>query len=172
MRRPVRRRRRGMSLVEVMISSSIAALLLTASSAAWRASANAVDQNDQVFRAVQAMRVSILQMTNEIRRCMAVQVYADHVDLIPAENPTHIYTFEFSPATQQMLMIDNDGVNTPTQHVLANDVTAGAFAADTAPNPLTQILCVVRVTVKVTTQVGANAVTVSGAASPRVNINY
>ena len=50
----LRRSRAGLGMVEAMISLAIAASLLTAVAMAFRASADAVDQNDQFFRATQA----------------------------------------------------------------------------------------------------------------------
>ncbi|HEX2973414.1 MAG TPA: prepilin-type N-terminal cleavage/methylation domain-containing protein, partial [Tepidisphaeraceae bacterium] len=48
------RPRRGLSLVEVMISLVICSLLLTAVATAFRASTMAIEDNDQFFRASQA----------------------------------------------------------------------------------------------------------------------
>src|SRR5205823_7082731 len=64
--------RRGMSIAEVMISMAIAALLLVGVSAAYTASADAVEANDNFFRATQAGRVTMTQLLTEIRRADSV----------------------------------------------------------------------------------------------------
>jgi Tfp pilus assembly protein PilW len=58
-RRPARRRRRlGLSLVEVMISTAISATLLLAAGGAFVASTKAIENNDRFFTASQAARPS------------------------------------------------------------------------------------------------------------------
>src|SRR5687768_67366 len=64
--------RSGLSIVEVMISLTIAAMLLTAVAAAFTASSDVIDHNDQFFRACQAARVSMNQMLTQIRRADVV----------------------------------------------------------------------------------------------------
>jgi len=63
-----RRPRRGLSIVEVMISLTITSFLLVAVAAAYNASASAVEMNDRFFRATQAGRVTMNQLLTEIRR--------------------------------------------------------------------------------------------------------
>src|SRR5205085_1130645 len=77
---PASRRRRGLSIIEVMISLTISAFLLVAVAAAYSASADAVEMNDKFFRATQAGRVTMNQVLTEIRRADAVQVFTDHID--------------------------------------------------------------------------------------------
>src|SRR5215218_4356873 len=74
--------RRGLSIVEVMISLTICSFLLVAVAAAYNASASAVEMNDRFFRATQAGRVTMNQLLTEIRRADAVQVFTDHIDVI------------------------------------------------------------------------------------------
>ena len=72
-------RRRGLSLPEIMIGLAITVLLLTATAAAFNASAQAVSMNDKFFRASQSARVSLNQVLTEIRRCDAVSVTTSRV---------------------------------------------------------------------------------------------
>jgi Tfp pilus assembly protein PilW len=62
----------GLSIVEVLISLAISALLLTGVAAAYNASASAVESNDRFFRATQAARVTMNQLLTEIRRAESV----------------------------------------------------------------------------------------------------
>jgi prepilin-type N-terminal cleavage/methylation domain-containing protein len=164
--------RRGLSLVEVMISTAISATLLTAAAAAWSASSKATQINDQVFRSAQAARVSMLLMTNEIRRCQAISNFTgsqDHIDLITYDN--HAYTYKFNAPTKQLLLIDT-GVTPNATHKLADNVTFCSFSADNAPNPQTQIQCVTRIAINLNVTVSGNPVFLAGSACPRVNLNY
>src|SRR5947209_4849420 len=101
-----RRLRRGLSLIEVMISTAIAATLLVATGMAWVASTNAVEINDRTARGLQGGSTAVLQMTSAIRRCQAAQVYSDHVDLVTFDG--HAYTYQYSAAAQQLQFVNND----------------------------------------------------------------
>ena len=79
-RRPARR---GLSIVEMMISLTISSFLLVAVAAAYNASANAVEMNDRFFRATQAGRVTMNQVLTEIRR-------ADWVACSPANDTLYV----------------------------------------------------------------------------------
>ena len=71
---------RGFSIAEVMLSLAITSMLLVGVSAAYSASANAVDGNDRFFRSTQAARVSMTQLVTEIRR-------ADGIDAPDSPGP-------------------------------------------------------------------------------------
>ena len=161
--------RRGLSLVEVMISTSIAAVLLTAAGAAYSASTKAIEYNDQFFTAAQAARVSMGQMMSAFRRCQAVQIYSDHADVITFDG--HNRTYKYDPTAKQLLLVNNDMPGTPP-YVLARNVAAATFNSDMAPNPQTQILAVVRVAVSLTIMVNTNQILLNGAAAPRCNVTY
>src|SRR4051812_31391096 len=78
----VSRRRRGLSIIEVMISLTISAFLLVAVAAAYNASADAVEMNDKFFRATQAGRVTMNQLLTEIRRADSVEVGTNYINVI------------------------------------------------------------------------------------------
>ncbi len=164
-----RTRRLGLSLVEVMISTSITAILLTAAGAAFSASTKAIQYNDQFFTATQGARVGMTQMMSAFRRCQAIQVYSDHADVVTFDG--HSRTYRYDPMAKQLLLITNDIAANPP-FVLARNINAATFNADMAPNPQTQILAVVRVAVSLTVNVNNNQVLLSGAASPRCNVTY
>src|ERR1041384_6192160 len=79
--------RRGLSIVEVLISLAITSVLLTAVSAAFTASSEAVENNDEFFRATQAARVSMTQILTEVRRAKSVNVSSStKLDMITFED--------------------------------------------------------------------------------------
>jgi prepilin-type N-terminal cleavage/methylation domain-containing protein len=164
-----RRFRRGLSLVEVMLATSIAATLLTATGAAWVASTNAVEINDRTATGLRAVSTSLLQITNAIRRCQACQVYSDHIDLITFDN--HNYSYYYVSSSQQLQFVDKD-VTPNTVYPMSGNVTGVTFNYDTAPNPQTQVSCVVHVSISVTVSINSCPFTLSAGAAPRSNINY
>ena len=161
-------RSHGLSLVEVLISTAILASLMVATGGAWVASTNAIEVNDAMSQASQSARIGLGQMLCEIRRCHSLQAFSDHIDLISFDN--HQFTYQYSSTQQQLQMINNDSA--PVTHVLARNVTAASFAADMAPDPDTQALVAVHVSVNVTIRLKGNVVALSGSAAPRVNVHY
>jgi prepilin-type N-terminal cleavage/methylation domain-containing protein len=161
--------RAGLSMVEVMISLAIAAMLLTAVAAAFTASSDVIDHNDQFFRACQAARVSMNQMLTQIRRASAVTVSSSsRIDLITSDLDDITYRYE--DPNDRILLITND-VNTDPDYRLASSVTACRFDADTETTPGGQVYPV-RVTISMTVQVGDNVIRLSGSAAPRKSQNY
>src|SRR5688572_27782762 len=69
----VRRCRRGLSMMETLISVAITGMLLTGLASAFVSSADAVEMNEQFFRATQAARVTLNQVVVECRRADAIQ---------------------------------------------------------------------------------------------------
>jgi hypothetical protein len=109
------------------------------------------------------------QMMAAFRRCQALQVFGDHVDLITFDG--HNRTYKYVSASQQLQLITNDiPANAP--FVLANNVTAATFTADMTPNPQTQILDVGRVSLSLTVNVNNNVQLLTGSAAPRFNVTY
>ena len=68
------RRRRGLSLVETLISLAIVSMLLVAVGTAYQSAAAAISANDDFFRASQAARVSLGQVLAAIRKSAGCQV--------------------------------------------------------------------------------------------------
>lgn len=159
----LQRARRGLSLVEAMISLTITSMLLGAMAAAFSASGAAVENNDAFFRSTSAARISILQVMSEVRRCQALTAFSDHLDMITADNCDRTYKFISSPdGNGQLVLIDNASPDpTTAQHTLASGIASLTFASDTKT-----------VTMTLTTQAGANQVTLSGAAMQRRLLTY
>jgi len=91
-----------------MISLAISAMLLTAVAAAFSASSEAIEINDQFFRASQAARVSMNQILTEIRRANAVQVPANNKSLSMITFDNKDRTYSFDSAAQKLKLITND----------------------------------------------------------------
>ena len=183
----VSHRRRGLSIIEVMISLTISAFLLVAVAAAYSASADAVEMNDKFFRATQAGRVTMNQILTEIRRADLVNV--------PSTNKIEVFrplpgssggtgtrlpketfrAFTYDPATKMVtLQIFYDATApSPASPVypLARNVEAAVFgpAENQKDANGVEILpkIVARVPVQLVVRIGANEVRLSGASGPR-----
>lgn len=169
-RRRRRVARRGLSLVEALISVGIAATLLTATAGAFMASSQAVANNEKTFRASRAARVSVNHLTSEIRRASAVQmVDSNTLEVITPD--LAIRRYQYSPTTRELKVYTLDIPDDP-DYVLAREVSALTFAVDQSPDRDTNVLQVVRATVDLTVAAGDAVVRISGAASPRRTREY
>lgn len=168
--------RRGMSLIEVMISLAISASLLTAIAGAFSASASAIEMNDQVFRATQAARVTMLHLLTEIRQGTVGETStATDLKLITSGSGSVIgdnRTYRFTGAPDNKLLLITEDDTTDPDYPLASNVLATDLAndsrfdyelgTDASGQPL-----VLQVTVTIVTRVGKNSIRLSGTASPR-----
>ncbi|WP_428940064.1 PilW family protein [Fontivita pretiosa] len=152
-----RRRHRGMSLVEALISLSISAMLLTGVGAAYQASSEAVRHNDQFYRASQAARVSINQIVAEVRKCQSGVVDSDSLELTTNLGETRIYAYD---PTNRCLNLTIQG-STPVTYRMASNVESLQFQTDGQTIVMT-----------VTVKVGPNQVTLNGSAIPRRTVTY
>lgn len=168
--------RRGLSLVEVMISLAISTFLLVAVAAAYNASADAVEMNDKFFRATQAGRVTMNQLLTEIRRADSVQVFSDHVDVIrpqPSRLPNEVYrTFRYRADTKKVTIqihYDPAKVAVPDgpEYSLASNVTLVTFGPAETMTDANNTVITVRVPVTVVVKIGSNEVRLSGSSGPR-----
>jgi type II secretory pathway component PulJ len=155
-------------MVEVMISLTIAAMLLTAVAAAFTASSDVIDHNDQFFRACQAARVSMNLMLTQVRRATSVQPVTGNEIMLLYPNPADEtnpfdYTYRYEDANDRILLINNDDGK---QYRLATNVTACSFASEDDAGTVT------RVTVSMTVQVADNVIRLSGSAAPRRSQTY
>jgi prepilin-type N-terminal cleavage/methylation domain-containing protein len=171
------RARRGLSLPELMISMSITVMLLTATGAAFSASASAVEMNDRFFRASQAARVTVNQLLTEIRRCDKVDV-ADAIMEVtrPLEDRGPMEArrrYEYDAVNKRVTIqiIKTDETRGPL-YTLASNVAAAKFGEPEMVKGENEAWIVVRVPISLTTQIGSNEVMINGAAAPRRSQKY
>ena len=150
--------RRGLSLVEVMISLAISATLLTAIAAAFSASSQAIETNDHVFRATQAARVTINQITTEVRNCKSGAVSSTTLDLITGTDEARLYEYN---SVKKEIQITFPDIDPDTKYTLARNVSAARFYTDGDA-----------IALSITIEVGTNKVTLSGSAFPRRTLTF
>jgi type II secretory pathway pseudopilin PulG len=147
-----------LSLVEVLISLAIMAILLTAVASSFMASASVIDMNDKFFRATQAGRVSMNQIMSTLRQCKTVDVDTHTLDVTTA---TDTRTYAFNSTAETLTMTIPDGMGGTLTQTLAHNVKDVTFSTDTKT-----------VSMLLTVEVGNNAITLSGSAMPRRSVTY
>lgn len=169
-RRNTQARRRGIGLIEAMISLALCAILLVAVATAYSASASAVETNDDFFRATHAARMSMLQVQTAIRRCDSCQVTSStQLDVITTAGTTRRY--KYISASRELRLITVD-VTTDPDYVLAKNVTAVSFVSDSENDPDTGLSRVVRVTLTLDVAIGKEQIHLAGSAVPRRTVVY
>ena len=167
----VRRCRRGLGIVEAVISLAVSSALLVAVGAAFNSSSRAVQVNEEFFRATQASRVTMNQVLTELRRAASVQASADTRQLdvirIDAERtPDEIYRrYAFDPANRRAtLQVFYGGGTGGPVYTMASNVESATFGpGETAPNSTV----VVSVPVRVQVRIKENNIVLHGSAGPR-----
>ncbi len=175
--RPARRARRGLSMIEAMIAMGISSMLLVAVSGAFSASAQAVETNDQFFRASQTARVVLHQMLGEIRRadlirCDPAELDTSYFDVMrPVEDLTtnEVYRrYKYDSNTRRLTLTIYKASDVVSAHyVLANNVEAASFGPPQNGQNAAKVEVVQRLPVTVTVKVGSNYIALNGAAGPR-----
>lgn len=154
--------RHALSLIEVMISLAISAMLLTAVAAAFSASTSAVEHNDQFFRACQAARVSLNLILTEVRRSNAVDVpSSSQINLITADGEDLSYIYDQNSHT--LKLVKNA---TAQEFVLSRNVNALSFTSDISTGA-GGVTFVSRVSASLTVEVQDNRVSLTGSTAPR-----
>ena len=151
-------RRRGLGLVELLVSLAIAATLLTAVAAAYAATTSAIQMNDEFFRASQAARVSINQIMAEVRKCQSGIVDTDSLEISNQQGVKRVYAFDRGT---NRLTLSFPEATVPVTYTLARNVDDVQFYTDG------QTIAMI-----VTIEVGKNQVTLSGSAMPRRTITF
>ncbi|MEO6436737.1 MAG: hypothetical protein ABIP55_13390 [Tepidisphaeraceae bacterium] len=169
-RSAARNRPTGLGLIEAVITLVICSTLLLAIGSAYVASAQAITVNDNFFRASQAARVAMTQLQSAIRRSDALQVPSStRVDLIAFD--ARDLSYVYNSASRQLRLVTNASTTDP-DYVLARNVTAVSFAADSENDPDTGTSRVVRVTINLDLNVGNEQIHLSGSAVPRRALVY
>ena len=156
----IKKSRKGLSLAEVMISLAISAMLLTAVAAAFSASSEAIEINDEFFRASQAARVSMNQILTEVRRANpvdAVNSKANDLAMVGHDGNPRDYIYD---AASKKLKLDTHTPGKP-QYTLASNCTNATFTYDIVSGQ------VMRVSVTIIVQVDRNTIRLTGSAAPR-----
>jgi type II secretory pathway component PulJ len=149
-----------LSLAEVMISLAISAMLLTAVAAAFSASSEAIEVNDEFFRASQAARVSMNQILTEIRRANLIKTASSSTNLAMTAHDTKDRDYIYDAAAKKLQLVTSDP-GAPN-YTLTSNCSSASFAYD---NPTGAQI--VRVSVTIVVQVGKNVIRLTGSAAPR-----
>lgn len=168
------RRRRGLSLVEMMVSLVISVLLLTALAGAFSAAAAGIESNDEFCRASQAARVTMAHLLAQIRKGTVDEPDdSSTLRLITASDLPgggKDLTYQWRADSGQLVLVTND-VPDDADLVLASNIAELKFEAEMGTD-YNNAACVSRVCVTIVVRVDDHEVRLTGSAAPRMNLIY
>jgi prepilin-type N-terminal cleavage/methylation domain-containing protein len=156
----------GFTLVEILISVTILAVLLTAVAVAFDASVVNYNENEAIAKTMNTARQALLRMTTDIRTATAVAV--DDPDnqqcsMILADGIGNI-TYRYNSADNTLYLDDN---NSGSSYVLCTNVTAISFDRATVPG---DPMAIRNVRISMTVSADDRSRTLSAAAVVRRNL--
>lgn len=145
----------GFTLMEVLISMVILAVLLTAVATAFDASVKNYRNNEAISKTMNAARAALLRITNDIRTADGVEVNSEHtcsIDTTGDGEADIIYRYNadrYDAEKGMRLYLDDYSSGTEKSYVLCEHVTEMRFVGKPMPGKPNQV-CNVRITMTVT----------------------
>ncbi|MHC4986943.1 MAG: prepilin-type N-terminal cleavage/methylation domain-containing protein [Planctomycetota bacterium] len=128
MKTPERKKQRGFTLIEVMLSLVILAVLMTAVAFAFDASVTNYQANKGIYETVNRGRQALLRITNDLRSAQAVALVGgvdpDNTQVSLVTNTGTDITYRYDSDTGTLSYDDNA---TGSSYVLCNHVTGATF---------------------------------------------
>jgi len=121
-----RKTKSGFTIIEMLISLAILALLMSAVATAFYASAVNYRENEDIFRAVHTARQVLFRITMELRTATAVKHDdpANECTMVTAEGSN--ITYRYNSGDNTLYLITNDDA-TDADYVFCDNVTAMSF---------------------------------------------
>jgi len=116
----------GFTIIEMLISLIIMALLLSALAAAINASMVNYKVNEDSFNAINKARQVLSRITTELRTAGAVAVSEAAGQCSMVTSDGRDITYEFDSESEKLMMITNDDL-TDDDYVMCDGVTAASF---------------------------------------------
>lgn len=165
---------RAFTLVELLVSVAIGAMLLTSLAAAFNASLLSYDENGKIAQATQTARAVLDRIADEVRTADAVQCYEHEVQIIPPENAQGLTLIRYASSGLTVQCSRTVGATTTTSSLLGGgDVSVTDFSVQwVMGTDANGVSCTRSVTVHLGLSAGGRAMGATRSASPRRNLAY
>ena len=116
----------GFTIVEVLLSLAVMAILLVAIATAFNASVINYRVNEDIFRSMNSARQAMFRITNQLRTAKAVDPNspANECTLITSDN--NDVTYRYDSSDDKLYFVTNDDL-TDSDYVLCDNVSAMTF---------------------------------------------
>jgi prepilin-type N-terminal cleavage/methylation domain-containing protein len=167
-----RRAKSAFTIIEVLMSLALLAMLMTAVAFAFDASVKNYKANQGIYETVNVGRQALLRITNDLRTAQAVAPLGTggdpdnkQVSLIAADGRDVTYRFD---STNGILYYDDN--TSGDSYVLTRNVTGAAFTRALVPGTTTDAIRSVRITMTLTDESGDVSKTLAAASLVRRNL--
>jgi len=158
----------GFTIVEVLVSLAVMAILLAAVAVAFNASIINYQENDDIFKAINSARQALFRITTQLRTADAVDPNSPNNECFLITAGGEDITYRYNSADKKLYLITND-ISTDSDYVLCDNVAAMVFTKQIViEGPLTKVKSV---QISITVSSGNTQRTVSAAAVIRRNLN-
>ena len=123
----------GFTVVELLLSLAILAMLLTAIAVAFDATADNYTTNANMARAMNTARQSLLRITSQLRTAVAVATGEANSQCSFVTSDNQNITYQFNSTDNKLYLVTNDDT-TDADYVLCENVTAMTFDRSTVPD--------------------------------------
>jgi prepilin-type N-terminal cleavage/methylation domain-containing protein len=159
-----RYKKRGFTIVELLLALAIGAMLLVAVAVAFNASAMNYEENEAIFKTISSARQALLRMTSQLRTAIGVDPNSPANECSFFTSAAEDITYQYRSADKKLYLITNsDG----QEYVLCDNVVAMTFDRTLTDD----LLNCKSVQISMTVAHGDTQRTVSTAAVIRRNLN-
>ncbi|MHC4552238.1 MAG: PulJ/GspJ family protein [Planctomycetota bacterium] len=161
------------TIVEMLMSLVILAMLMTAVAFAFDASVENYNANQGIYKTVNTGRQALLRITNDIRTAQSVALEGDETGNASSEcsiilSTADNVTYKYDSTDNTLYYITNDDTSDP-DYKLCENVTAMTFNRTTVPDDSSAIRNV-RITMTLTDETGSHTQTLATASVVRKNL--
>jgi prepilin-type N-terminal cleavage/methylation domain-containing protein len=165
-------KKRGFTMIEVLMSLVILAMLMVAVAVAFDASIVNFQANESISKNMNAARAALLRMTTQIRTALSVENSGENspqCNLVDSDSNPISYWHDTTDADHPVLRLNTDGVPDNDDPILCRNVTAATFSCGIGGSPA--VVRNVRIILTITDDKGGNPQTLAAAAVVRRNLN-
>ena len=171
----IRSRPRGFTIVEMLISLAITALLMAAVAGAVQAVLMSYTENMSIAEVAQASRVVLYRMMSEARTADAISIGSHRLTIIPPANEQGIDQIEYELSGGVLSYRTTVDGNTTSQAVVSAgqsvEIVAFTVTRQTAVDG-EGVTYTVSVTAQLTLQCGKETMPITASACPRRNLTF
>lgn len=120
------RKNKGFTIIELLVSLAITAMLMTAVAIAFNASAMSYSDNRQMYESLNNARMSLTRITTQLRTAKSVNPFEDSSQCSFQADDGKFLMFRYDAANKKLL-INSDS----KEYTLCENVSAMAFSRQT-----------------------------------------
>lgn len=121
----------GFTIVELLITLAMVAVLLAAVAVAFNASVTNYQENEEIFNTINTARQALFRITSQLRTASAVDPNSPDNECTLITSAGDDITYRYNSVDDTLYLITNDDLS-DSDYVLCDHVTAMTFEKDTA----------------------------------------